>query len=276
MSSTPEALKDVEAYVFDVFGTVVDWYGNITGQLAAAAPAGMNEDWGAFAYEWRTGFFEHTAEEFELGYRRHVAGGGEGTTNMDVAHRQVLDTMLESLRWKHLAGHWDDAKRDELVMSWHNAQGWPDATKGLYALKKKAIVAALSNGNIRFLVDLASITDQCCNVTHVVVTHKRSVKAKNADLPWDVVFSVDLFGTCKPNPKVYLGALHHLDLPGEKCAMVAAHLWDLKAAAKHGMKTVYVPRVTDDLEDRDAVKCKAEGGEVDVVVSSLEELAALL
>ncbi len=58
--------------------------------------------------------------------------------------------------------------------------------------------------------------------------------------------------------------------------MVAAHLWDLKAAAKHGMKTVYVPRITDDLEDRDTVKIKAEGGEVDVVVSSLEELAALL
>ena len=43
MSSTPEALKDVEVYVFDVFGTVVDWYGNITRQLAAAAPAGVQE-----------------------------------------------------------------------------------------------------------------------------------------------------------------------------------------------------------------------------------------
>lgn len=58
--------------------------------------------------------------------------------------------------------------------------------------------------------------------------------------------------------------------------MVAAHLWDLKAAAKQGLKTVYVPRVTDDLEDRDTVKSKVEGGEVDVVVSSLEELAVLL
>ena len=96
---------------------------------------------------------------------------------MDVAHRQILDVMLDSPRWKHLAGKWDDAKRHELVMSWHKAQGmhnvyasfsssseiryvllgWPDATKGLYALKKKAIVAALSNGNLRFLVDLVCI-----------------------------------------------------------------------------------------------------------------------
>ena len=60
--------------------------------------------------------------------------------------------------------------------------------------------------------------------------------------------------------------------------MVASHLWDLKAAAEHaGMKTVYVPRVTEDLEeDKQSVKSKAEGGEVDVDVSSFEELAALL
>ena len=77
------------------------------------------------------------------------------------------------------------------------------------------------------------------------------------------------------NEKVYQGALHHLDIAPEKCAMVAAHLWDLRAAAKHGMRTVYVPRATDDPEDRDNVKSKTEGGEVDLVVSSLEVLAGL-
>lgn len=39
---------------------------------------------------------------------------------------------------------------------------------------------------------------QRCNDSHGLVTHRRRVKAKNAELPWDVVFSVDLFGTCKP------------------------------------------------------------------------------
>ena len=79
------------------------------------------------------------------------------------------------------------------------------------------------------------------------------------------------------NPKVYLGAMQHLDVPPEKCVMVAAHMWDLRAAASHGMKTVYIPRATDDLDiDREAVRSKAEGGEVDVVISSLEELAGLV
>ncbi len=42
------------------------------------------------------------------------------------------------------------------------------------------------------------------------------------------------------------------------------------------MKTVYVRRPTEDVGMRDSVKAKSEGGEVDVVVDGLDELAALL
>ena len=78
------------------------------------------------------------------------------------------------------------------------------------------------------------------------------------------------------NPQVYLRAIQHLSVPPDRCAMVAAHIYDLRAAASHGMKTVYVRRPTEDLGVQDMVKCKEEGGEVDIVVNSLEELAALL
>jgi hypothetical protein len=64
--------------------------------------------------------------------------------------------------------------------SWYDfdisISGWPDATPGLYALKKEGIIATLSNGNVRLLVDMA----------------------KHADLPWDTVFSAELFGSFKP------------------------------------------------------------------------------
>ena len=43
MHSTADSLKGVEAYIFDVFGTVVDWYGNIIKALADAAPSGLQE-----------------------------------------------------------------------------------------------------------------------------------------------------------------------------------------------------------------------------------------
>ena len=79
------------------------------------------------------------------------------------------------------------------------------------------------------------------------------------------------------NPHVYLNALHHLSLSSapHRCALVAAHIYDLRAAAKHGYKTVYVRRPTEDVDVRDSVKSKAEGGEVDLVVDSLEDLAHL-
>ncbi|KAI0824066.1 haloacid dehalogenase [Trametes gibbosa] len=242
--SAPEVLRNVEAFIFDIFGTTVDWHGNIIRTLTTAG-GDTQEDWDAFAKEWRKGYFAHA---------QSVAESGHGATNMDVVHRQVLDKMLESPRWERLAPSWNDTKRHEITLAWHRSDGWPDATHGLYALKNKKMIIALSNGNMRFLVDVA----------------------KHADLPFDAVLSVDLFGTCKPNPKVYQGALHYLELPAEKCAMVAAHMWDLQAAAKQGMRTVYVPRPTDDGDLRDTVKQKAEGGEVDLVVGSFEELAGLV
>lgn len=129
------------------------------------------------------------------------------------------------------------------------------------------------------------------------------VQAKHADLPWDTIFSAELFGSYKPfvscssnnlillkknltiycvsasylrNSKVYLGGAHHLSIPPEKCAMVAAHIYDLRGAAANGMKTIYVRRPTEDNGLRDTVKSKKDGGEVDIVVDSFVELANIL
>ena len=57
--------------------------------------------------------------------------------------------------------------------------------------------------------------------------------------------------------------------------MVAAHIYDLRSAARHGFRTVYVRRSTEEPEVANAVKPKSEGGDVDVVVSGLDELATL-
>ncbi|KAG5336322.1 hypothetical protein C0989_012172 [Termitomyces sp. Mn162] len=99
--------------------------------------------------------------------------------------------------------------------------------------------------------------------------------AKNADLPWDVIFSTELFDTFKPNPKAYQSALRHLSLEPTQCAMVAAHTWDLRAAATVGLRTVYIPRLGEESSGAE-VKTKAEGGEVDAVIHSFEELESLL
>ena len=75
-------------------------------------------------------------------YSRRVAHGGKGSNNADVMHRevgtsqgyasvsityprpsQILDTMLESARWSHLAFVWDHSERQELVQLWHKLNG---------------------------------------------------------------------------------------------------------------------------------------------------------
>lgn len=61
--------------------------------------------------------------------------------------------------------------------------------------------------------------------------------------------------------------------------MVAAHIYDLRAAAKLGMRTIYVRRLDEDLDANKQpvdVKSKADGGDVDYVVDSFTELAEII
>lgn len=63
--------------------------------------------------------------------------------------------------------------------------------------------------------------------------------------------------------------------------MVAAHIYDLRAAAEQGMRTIYVRRPSEDydfngVDQGPSVKSKAEGGDVDLVVDSFVELADIM
>ncbi|KAG9219865.1 hypothetical protein CCMSSC00406_0009612 [Pleurotus cornucopiae] len=239
-------MDEVQAYIFDVFGTLVDWRTAIIKALQSEGGrcgASTQTDWEAFANEWRQGYMRKT---------REIANGlVDGPLNVDVLHRNILEEMLASSKWNGLGKIWGDEDRKKLTLAWHFLDGWADSSEGLHALKQTKIIAALSNGNVRLLVDMA----------------------KHANLPWDAVLSCELLGSFKPNPKTYLGAAYHLSLPPQQVAMVAAHIYDLRAAASHGMKTVYVRRGEDIVDE---VKSKADGGEVDVVVNSITELAALI
>ncbi|KAF8232846.1 haloacid dehalogenase [Tricholoma matsutake] len=242
-------MDGIEALIFDVFGTTVDWRTTVEQELRDLGKkysiASTNADWAEFAQEWRTGYMNGT---------KRIAFGGQGTFNVDIMHREILDGMLASPRWSHLGQLWDEVERRNLNNVWHRLKGWPDTTEGLYALKKQFIITSLSNGNVRLLVDMA----------------------KHANLPWDTIFSTELFNTFKPNPAAYLGTARHLSLPPEKCAMVASHFFDLEAAAKQGMKTIYISRLKEDGVFTDKVRSKEDGGEVDLVVSSFVELAEVL
>ncbi|KAF9043124.1 HAD-like domain-containing protein [Panaeolus papilionaceus] len=246
-------MHQIKVLVFDVFGTVVDWRSSVISQLQEAGQKhGIFPDstnWKKFAEQWRSSYMKNT---------RRIAIAGGGSCNVDVMHREILDEMLNQQEWAHIGRAWDENTRADITLAWHRLKGWPDTLEGLHELKKDYILATLSNGNVRLLVDMA----------------------KYAGLPWDMIFSTELFDTFKPNPKAYLETMRHLGVtdPSE-CAMVAAHIYDLRAAATVGMATVYIPRPEEDSAaelGQGGVKSKKDGGEVDYIVKSFVELANTL
>lgn len=79
-----------------------------------------------------------------------------------------------------------------------------------------------------------------------------------------------MFETYKPSPRVYLGAADQLNLVPEQCAMVAAHLNDLQAAKKNGLRTIYIERPgEEEWSDGEVAQAKQEGW-VDLWISSVD------
>ena len=193
----------VRALVFDVFGTVVDWRSSVAAEVRAL---GWPVEPSAFADAWRAGY---------VPAMQQVRDGHLPWTHIDGLHRRILGDLLTE---RGLAP--PEAEGAELNRVWHRLAPWPDSVAGLHRLKARFPVCTLSNGNVSLLLDMA----------------------RHAGLPWDTIFSAELFGHYKPDPEVYLGAARLLDLPPEQVLMVAAHPSDLRAAAACGLKTAYVPR----------------------------------
>ena len=81
---------EVEALVFDVFGTVVDWRTSVIEESAAfGARHGIDTDWPAFADEWRHAGYS--------GGMKRVASGDLPWMKVDALHRMKLDEMLSDL-----------------------------------------------------------------------------------------------------------------------------------------------------------------------------------
>ncbi len=207
--SSPNSIAEsVQALVFDVFGTVVDWRASIIreGQLLAAKK-GYNVDWAEFADRWRAGYGPAM---------NRVRTGELPWTKIDDLHRMILDDLVVEFSLTGLS----EAELDHFNKAWHRLSPWPDSVAGLNRLKTKYVIATLSNGNVSLLTNMA----------------------KNGGLPWDAVLSAELSGHYKPDPEAYLKAVDLLSLEPDQVMMVAAHPGDLRAAARVGLKTAYVIR----------------------------------
>jgi 2-haloacid dehalogenase len=214
----------VRALFFDVFGTLVDFRTGVAREAESIlGAAGHKLDWPAFA-DARRPFCK-----------------------LDLLHRENLDRILPRFGVSNLA---EDAARN-LNLAWHRLPAWPDAPGGLARLKRRFLLAPVSNGNISLMVDLA----------------------RRNTFPWDAILGAEIAGDYKRKPRVYLAACEAFDLPPGECMMVAAHTDDLVAAAKCGLRTGHVARPNEHGPGRGEA---APSAPVDVAAANLEDLAAKL
>jgi 2-haloacid dehalogenase len=201
-------LSDIKALTFDVFGTVVDWRSGIIREgEALGRTKGLAVDWARFADAWR-GLYQPAMSQVRDGTRPWV--------RLDDLHRESLERLLPEFGIAGLS----EAEIDDLNRAWHRLDPWPDAVTGMTRLKRRYILASLSNGNVALLVNMA----------------------KRAGLPWDAVLGAEPARHYKPQKEAYLATAAFLGLRPAQCLMVAAHYDDLVAAAACGFRTAYVWR----------------------------------
>jgi len=232
-------MAEVKALFFDVFGTLVDWRASIAREAEAILkPLGHELDWLAFADAWR-GEYQPAMEE--------VRAGRLPFSLLDVLHRRNLERTLPRFGVSGLA----DPVLVELNLAWHRLDAWPDVAPGLARLRRKFLIAPVSNGNIALMADLA----------------------RRNGYSWDAVLGSEIAGDFKPKPRVYLAACEAFDLPPGDCMMVAAHTRDLIAAATNGLRTGHVARPNEHGPGRGET---APTAPVDAAGADLEDLAGKL
>jgi 2-haloacid dehalogenase len=194
---------DVRALAFDVFGTLVDWRSGVAEAFRAGGVPGDPEE---LADAWRARYRPVLAE---------VNEGSRPWGNFDDLH---LVTLKDLLAERGMDVPIEERRR--LVGAWHRLDPWPDVQAGLEALHRGRVTAALSNGHVALLVDLA----------------------RHADLRFDCVLSAELAHAYKPAPEVYRTAARLLGVEAAELMLVAAHAWDLEGAREAGLRTAFVER----------------------------------
>jgi 2-haloacid dehalogenase len=202
------AAASVKALFFDVFGTLVDWRSGVAREAQSILkPLGAALDWSAFADAWR--------DQYQPAMEQ-VRAGRAPYTKLDVLHRQTLQGILPRFGLQDLGA----AELDELTLAWHRLDAWPDVQPGLARLRRRFLIAPVSNGNIALLADLA----------------------RRNNIHWDAILGAEHARAFKPQAAVYSAAADAFNLMPGECLMCAAHPSDLEAAAACGLRVAYISR----------------------------------
>jgi 2-haloacid dehalogenase len=197
----------IQALVFDVLGTVVDEGAARTAltrdAVEQADPPAATETTTTTA----KALYEHWAAELQEAEDAVAAG--------TAPWRPVEE--LSRLAFTRAADRNGVACSEELLQSLSTMEDrvrpWPEAAAAMQELRRTHLVAGLTNGSLAVMARMSA--------------RGRSTEA------------VQSF---KPSPAAYAYAIDRLSLDPDRTLFVAAHPWDLRAAATHGFRTAFVNR----------------------------------
>lgn len=226
----------VKAVFFDFMGTCLDWHRAVVDAVPDDIP---RDDASRFALDWRRKYFIANAERNTQGLP---------VEDIDVTLAKTLEPML-SVASPALQSHLSTKEaKTHLIAAWHSQPAWPEVKEAMRGIREDLGLETFvhANGTTRLQLDLT----------------------RSSGLSFNMLFSSQLLGVYKPNPEAYQKGLDLVKLRPEDVVLVAAHAYDLRGAQQCGLRTIYVHRWTDDI-DEDMEKVKEE---FDVFLEDMVEL----
>ncbi|KAF6827234.1 haloacid dehalogenase [Colletotrichum plurivorum] len=231
MATEPTRFK---AVFFDFMGTCLNWHSSVAESWPSSVP---EDDASKLALEWRRQYFIENDRRFCQGLHPE---------DIDITLARVLEGVLEES--PGYASVLDARAKRQMVEAWHSQPAWPEVREAMRSIKEDLGLETFvhANGTTRLQLDLS----------------------RSSGLRFDMLFSSQLLGLYKPDLDAYRKALELVRLRPEEVVMVAAHVYDLRAAREVGMKTIYIHRWTDDVdEDMERVR-----GEFDAFLEDMKDL----
>ncbi|KAJ5482298.1 Haloacid dehalogenasetype II [Penicillium sp. IBT 31633x] len=228
----------VKAVFFDFMGTCLDWHSSVVQALPSTIP---RDEASKLALEWRRKYF--LENETRVSQNLHPE-------DIDITLARTLEVILD--QWAEYKSYFDTETKQQVVQAWHSQRAWPEVSRAIKSLRQDLGLEVFvhANGTTRLQLDLT----------------------RSSGLEFDMLFSSQLLGAYKPLPEAYEKGLALVKLQPEEVVLVAAHAYDLRGAKRCGLRTVYVHRWTDDI-DEDMEQVKAE---FEVFLESMDDLAAAL
>ncbi len=195
-------VREVDAVVFDAYGTLFDLASALAGEERALGERGPR-----LGELWRRKQLEYTWLRSLM--RRHA--------DFAQVTAEALDHALAAL------GIADAPLRHRLLGAYRRLAAYPEVPAMLAELRGRGLVTAiLSNGEPEMLHDAVAAAGLAGLLDHVL--------------------SVEAVGVFKPDPRVYQHAQTVLGLRRARIGFVSANAWDAHGGASFGFRTWWVNR----------------------------------